>query len=254
MKIVLPCAGRGSRFTQAGYEQPKPLIDVRGKPMIERVIENLGYANDYIFLFQKEHIKEYGDRLLPIFEKTNSFKIVEVDGITEGAACTVLLAEPYIEPYETMIIANSDQLLQFNRHLFYSYLKQARATGTIITFKSRDPKHSFVKIGETGYVSDVREKLPISDNACVGIYTTVLSEHFFDAARVMIQKNRRVNGEFYVAPVYNILIEEGAQISTYRIDRFHCLGDPDALNEYLAYAEVNGDCNSDAPITPKGVA
>ena len=114
MKILIPMAGEGSRFAKEGYTFPKPLIDVGGKPMIQTVVENLDFDCEYVFLIRKEHMEKY-DGLLHTLERiTNgNFNHVVVDSLTEGAACTALLAEEYIDNDDDLLIANSDQFIQY---------------------------------------------------------------------------------------------------------------------------------------------
>ena len=96
MKILIPMAGEGSRFAKEGYTFPKPLIDVKGKPMIQKVVENLDFDCEYIFLVRKKHIEQYEGILGTLSQVTNNnFKYVVVDGLTEGAACTALLAKEF---------------------------------------------------------------------------------------------------------------------------------------------------------------
>ena len=116
-------AGEGSRFAKEGYTFPKPLIDVDGKPMIQRVVENLDFDATYIFLVRKEHLEKYSGLKSTLDRITNSkFKIIEVDRLTEGAACTALLAKDYINNDDDLLIANSDQIIEYSPENF-QYIK-----------------------------------------------------------------------------------------------------------------------------------
>ena len=120
MKVLIPMAGEGSRFVKEGYTFPKPLIDVRGKPMIQKVVENLDFDCEYIFLVRKEHIDAYAGIIDTLDRITNGrFKHVVVDGLTEGAACTALLAEELINNDEDLLIANSDQYIEYEPENFH---------------------------------------------------------------------------------------------------------------------------------------
>ena len=147
MKILIPMAGKGKRFEDAGYSFPKPLIDINGKPMIQIIIENLNFPAEHIFLCQKEHSEKYSLKELLDFISPNC-KIVQVKGITEGAACTALLAKELINNDEELIIANSDQWVDWNNQHFLSYLRNNDASGGIVTFIATHPKWSFVKIND----------------------------------------------------------------------------------------------------------
>lgn len=235
MNIIVPMAGRGSRFSQVGYTFPKPLIDVQGKPMIQVVIDNIGLSGRYIFIVLKEHYEKYALKyLLPLITKGNPCEIVQVDTVTEGAACTVLLAEKFIDNKDELLIANSDQFVDWVPEHFIQRMHNKGADGGILTFYSTHPKWSFVKIDETSSaITEVAEKRPISTNASVGIYWFKHGKDFVDGAKQMIEKNIRVNGEYYVAPVYNELIGRGDYILPYPVADMLGLGTPEDLNYFL---------------------
>ena len=213
LNIVIPMAGAGSRFAKAGFTDPKPLIPVFGKPMIQLVIDNLTPACDHQFIFicQRTHVKEYGLR-----EKLARFapgaELIEIDGLTEGAACTVLKAADLIDSPNPLMIANSDQYVDTNINQYLAIESGRHLDGLIMTMKATHPKWSFAATDDAGFVTLVAEKDPISDDATVGIYNFAHGADFVLAANQMIAKGLRVNGEFYVAPVYNEMIGRGAKI------------------------------------------
>lgn len=238
MNVLIPMAGAGSRFEKAGYTFPKPLIDVRGKPMIQWVVDNLNVEAKYIFIVQKSHFEKYN-----LKETLNNFcpnnEIVQVDGITEGAACTTLLAKTFIDKDEPLIIANSDQFVEWNNEEFIYTSTTGDLDGNILTFKSTHPKWSYVKLNDSGYVTEVAEKRPISDVATVGIYYWRRGSDYVKYAEQMIRKNIRVNNEFYVCPVFNEAIEDGKRIRTFNIEKMWGLGTPEDLEYFLKNYEVN---------------
>ena len=239
MNVLIPMAGAGSRFEKAGYTFPKPLIDVRGKPMIQWVVDNLNVEAKYIFIVQKSHFEKYN-----LKDTLNNFcpnnEIVQVDGITEGAACTTLLAKQYIDKDEPLIIANSDQFVEWNSEEFIYSCSTADLDANILTFKSTHPKWSYTKLNELGYVTEVAEKKPISDIATVGIYYWRKGSDYVKYAEQMISKNIRVNNEFYVCPVFNEAIEDGKKIRTFNIEKMWGLGTPEDLENFLKnYNEDN---------------
>lgn len=213
LTIVIPMAGRGSRFADAGYAVPKPLIPIHGTPMIEVVVRNLSPSEParFVFLCQAEHLRTYAFEA-DLRQAAPGCEIVPVDGITEGAACTVLLAEDAIDPDDVLVIANSDQWVDRTMDVHLAALREEELDGLIMTMTATDPKWSFVRMGSGGRVTEVVEKVPISDEATVGIYTYARGGDFVRAAKAMIAADERVNGEFYVAPVYNQLIAAGARI------------------------------------------
>ena len=234
MKIVIPMAGEGSRFAKEGYTLPKPLIDVNGKPMIQRVVENLDFDAEYIFLVRKEHLEKYSGLKSTLNRITNGrFNIVEVDGLTEGAACTALLAKDHINNDDDLLIANSDQIIEYCPENF-QYIKNFSTVDAIVfCFHAVHPKWSFVKTNSRGVITEVAEKNPISDIATCGIYWYRKGSDFVKAAEQMINKNIRVNNEFYIAPVYNELISDGKTLIPFFVDKMHGIGTPEDLNAYV---------------------
>jgi HAD superfamily hydrolase (TIGR01509 family) len=238
MNILIPMAGAGSRFEKAGYTFPKPLIDVRGKPMIQWVVDNLNIEANYIFIVQKNHFEKYN-----LKETINNFcpnnQIVQIEGITEGAACTTLLAKKYIDNEEPLIIANSDQFVEWNNEDFIYASTTGDLDGNILTFKSTHPKWSYVKINEIRCVTEVAEKRPISDIATVGIYYWRKGSDYIKYAEQMIHNNIRVNNEFYICPVFNEAIKDGKKIKTFNVEKMWGLGTPEDLEYFLKNYEVH---------------
>jgi HAD superfamily hydrolase (TIGR01509 family) len=232
LNILIPMAGAGSRFEQAGYTFPKPLINVHNKPMIQVVVDNLNIDANYIYVVQKSHRVKYNlDTLLNLI--TPGCKIVETDGLTEGAACTALLAKEYINNNAPLFFANSDQFVEWDSNEFMYKMQETNADGGIVTFKSTHPKWSFAKINENNLVTEVAEKNPISDNATVGYYFWKHGSDFVKYAEQMIKNNIRVNNEFYVCPVFNQAINDNKQIRTFNVNGMWGLGTPEDLNFYL---------------------
>lgn len=235
--VVIPMAGQGSRFEQAGYALPKPFIDVAGKPMIARVIDNLQLSNArYILIARREHIEQNGDIVLALL-KEYPIKIVEIDRATEGAACTLLHARRLIDNEGPLLLANCDQMIDMDVNDFVSDCVKRHLDGSILTFtnENRDPKWSYAKINDGGIVTGVKEKEAISQYATVGVYYYARGKDFVDGAIDMIARNDRVNGEFYSCPVYNYVIAEGKKIGIYNIDysAMHGIGTPEDLEIYL---------------------
>ncbi len=232
LNILIPMAGAGSRFAKAGYTFPKPLIEVKGKPMIQVVVENLNIQANYIYVVQKEHRKKYNlDTLLNLI--TPKCKIIEVNGITEGAACTALLAKKHIDSEAPLFFANSDQFVEWDSTEFLYKMNETESDGGIVTFKATHPKWSFAKINEQGLVTEVAEKNPISDIATVGFYFWKRGSDFVKYAEQMIEKNIRVNNEFYVCPVFNQAIEDNKKIRIFNIKKMWGLGTPEDLKNYI---------------------
>jgi HAD superfamily hydrolase (TIGR01509 family) len=232
MNILIPMAGAGSRFEQAGYTFPKPLIDVKGRPMIQVVTDNLNIKANYIYVVQKEHRERYNlDTLLDLI--TPGCRIVETDGLTQGAACTALLAKEYIDNDAPLFFANSDQFVEWDSNEFLYKMNETEADGGIVTFKATHPKWSFAKVNQEGLVTEVAEKNPISDLATVGYYYWKQGSDFVKYAEQMIEKDIRVNDEFYVCPVFNEAIQDQKQIRTFNVDKMWGLGTPEDLSYFI---------------------
>ena len=218
INIVLPIAGRGSRFAEAGFELPKPLILIHGKPMIEVVVNNVRpqIPHRFIFVALKSHLDHLGmqstlERIAP------NCIIIPVDQVTQGAACTVLLAKDYIDNGNQLMIANSDQFIDIDIDDYLNKLEAEEVDGLIMTMKANDPKWSYVGLRNDCTVNKVVEKEVISNEATVGIYNFRYGSDFVVAAEQMISKNLRVNNEFYVAPAYNEMIIKGLKIIIYNV-------------------------------------
>lgn len=236
LNIVVPMAGRGSRFADVGYTMPKPLIDIYGHSMIEYVAKNItpDCEHRFIYVCQEEHLNKF-DLEMKLQKMSPGCKIVSIDHITEGAACTVLLAERYIDSSDMLMIANSDQYIAMNINQYLAQM--GNADGLIMTMPADDPKWSFIQFDKTGYVQLVKEKEVISNEATVGIYNYRHGSDFVKFAHQMIEKNIRVNNEFYVAPVYNEMIEEGKKVVFQNVGRsMYGLGTPEDLDYFMKQA------------------
>jgi NDP-sugar pyrophosphorylase family protein len=239
LNIVVPIAGRGSRFAKAGYDRPKPLILVHGQPMIHTVVRNVRprRPHRFVFLALREHLVNF-----PLQETLRNIApgciVIPVGSVTEGAACTVLLARELIDTCDPLMLVNSDQWVDVSIDEYLDELPRTNADGVIMTMTAHDPKWSFVALDNRRRVTRVVEKTVISEEATVGIYAFRQGRHFVHAADRMIAKNLRVNGEFYVAPVYNELVADGAAIVTYNVGRegagMYGLGIPSDLERFLA--------------------
>ena len=200
--------------------------------MIQVVVENLNIEAHYVFLVQKDHYERYNlKQLLNLIAP--GCDIVQVDGLTEGAACTTLLAKDIINTNEPLLIANSDQYVEWNSNECLYGFTADEVDGGIVTFKATHPKWSFARVGEDGFVAEVAEKNPISEDATVGIYYWKQGRDYVKYAEQMIEKNIRTNNEFYVCPVFNQAIEGGKKIKIKPIDRMWGIGTPEDLDYFL---------------------
>ena len=234
MNVLIPMAGAGSRFEQAGYTFPKPMIDVNGKPMIQVVVDSLNIDAKYIYVVQKEHYEKYNlNHSLSLI--TPNCEVVQIDEMTDGAACTTLLAKQYIDNDEPLLIANSDQYIEWDSNEFMYSMIADDIDGGILTFTASHPKWSFAKLNDDGFVERVAEKEPISNIATVGIYFYSKGSDYVKYTEQMIEKDIRTNNEFYVCPVFNEAIGDGKKIKIYHIDKEQMwgMGTPEDLKRFI---------------------
>ena len=227
VSLVIPAAGKGSRFKKANWKDPKPLIDINGKPMISHVIDDnkIDVDSDIYLAIQKENSSQFKH----ISQKYNDIKLVEINGITQGTACTV---ERVLEKFSSdcqFVVANSDQLCAKSTSKMVKFAQQHNLDGCITCFiePSLDTKWSYVKVNQFNLVEQVAEKKAISDIATVGIYYFKSSLDYLCAYSLMLEEDERVNGEFYTCPVYNYLL------NLINKDEMMGLGTPNDLNYYL---------------------
>jgi dTDP-glucose pyrophosphorylase len=238
LNVIIPMAGKGSRFSDAGYTFPKPLIEIGGKPMIQCVIESLNLVAKFIFIIQKEHQQKYNIKSLLKTLKPDC-EIIELDKVTNGAACTTLLAKKLINNERPLLIANSDQYIKWdsNNTLYNFYDKNY--DGGILTFKALHPKWSYAKVDKQNMVLEVAEKNVISNNATAGVYYWKKGSDYVKYAEKMIIKNERVNNEFYVCPVFNQAIKDKKKIYISEVEEMHGLGTPEDLNLFIQKKILN---------------
>lgn len=243
VNIIIPAAGNGSRFQEQGYEKPKPLIDVGGKPMIERVLEQFNFPGTQILvIIQQKHYIENAEEFEDLKKRYNLEYLI-IGHLTEGTACTVLEGLRVLEQVDLQkpcIVANSDQVVDTSLEAFYRDSLEKGSDGATMVFQAVESKWSFCRV-VSGKVEEVREKQVISNVANVGIYYYRSGHLLQNSIETMIQCNSRVNGEFYLAPTYNYIIESGGKVTPYYIDRsqMHGLGTPEDLTEYLEWKLQN---------------
>lgn len=232
MNILIPMAGAGSRFSQANYTFPKPLIEVHKKPMIQKVVENLNIDGHFIFIVNSEHYDKYNlSQLLNLISP--NCDIIKVDSLTEGAACTALLAKNIINNNEPLLIANSDQIMEWNSNECLYAFSNDNIDGGILVFEATHPKWSFIKLDSNGFVIEVAEKKPISNIATTGVYYWAKGSDFVKYSEQMINKNIRTNNEFYICPVFNEAINDNKKIKIKYIEKMWGIGTPEDLQYYL---------------------
>ncbi|MEK6855971.1 MAG: glycosyltransferase family 2 protein [Nanoarchaeota archaeon] len=245
MNILIPMAGRGSRFLQESsknpeFLKPKPIITIGRHMMIQWALSSLPIKKEdkLIFLVLKEHIDNFHIDNVLKYVYGESINIISVDKVTEGAACTALLAKELINNEEPLLITDSDHYIDGDTIFkeIDKYIK--KIDGMIPVFYANNNKWSFAKTDEQGIVIETAEKLQISRNANIGAYYFSKGRDFVWAAEEMIEENDRVNNEFYIAPVYNYLIRRGKIIRLCRPRFVHGLGTPKDMEKFLEFLKL----------------
>lgn len=237
--IVIPMAGRGQRWKDAGYTFPKPLVEIKNKPMIQLVLENLDLQGTYTFICLKEHIEKFALDILLKNMKPNC-NIISIDHLTEGAAESVLCAKKYINNENPIIIVNCDQWLNWSPSDFIKFIDRKNPDGVIVTYNSTHPKNSFVRI-EDKKIVEVAEKKPISNHANAGIFYYKSSKEFVKAIEDMIKKDIRTNNEFFIAPVFNELNLREKHVYPYQVTEVKSMGTPEELDNSLKTSWSNSE-------------
>lgn len=238
IQLVIPMAGLGSRFSQAGYQVPKPLIQIHGIPMYQLVVNNL--MHESVASLTIVCPRKWG--LSPEIVRLDSthqipVNIVEVDDLTEGPASTVWLAKPYLNPELPVVVANSDQYIDSDLSKFYDAISRHGSANVILCMEDSDKKWSYVRQSSEGLVEEVREKRVISNLATVGIYGFSTATVMFEAFQEMFSAKDSTLGEYYVAPAYNYIIKQGNPVSVVNLGPvgtvMHGLGIPVDFESFL---------------------
>ena len=227
-------AGRGSRFTEKRILTPKPLIDIHGKPMIQRAVESLDLDGRWKFIIRiDEHMDRVSDMIRTIKPGSD---FINIDYVTEGPASSALLFKDDINNDEELIIANCDQIMEWTSSRFLDYVRHY--DGAVVTYHADTDKNSYARVNKAGLVQEIREKQVISNISLNGIHYWKKGCYFVEAAEAMIAANDRApNGEFYIGPSYNHMIAQGHTVGIYHIPNqfHHPVGVPDDLDEFLRY-------------------
>lgn len=218
IQLVIPMAGRGSRFASAGYTKPKPLLEIHGVPMYKLVFTNLIDESIRSVTFIIPEVWGVSETLKSLTKNSGiPVNVVEIDYITEGPAASVELALPYLEPELPVVTANSDQYINANLEDFYKMVLDPDNEGVILCMNDTDPKWSYVKTNAIGLVQEVREKVVISNLATIGLYGFKSAKTMMDAFSEMRLEGDTTNGEYYLAPAYNYIVRRGGVVRVMEI-------------------------------------
>lgn len=236
INIVIPMAGAGSRFQVAGYDLPKPFIDVNGKMMVEHVLDGLQIPDaTYTLIIQQAFLNEHKEKL-DLLSKKYGVRFVAVEKLTQGASCTALAAHELINNDDMVIFADSDNF--FDNTAFCNFINDAKTRkldGSLLTFNTNEACFSFAETDENGFVLRTAEKDPISNHAITGVYLFAHGRDFVKCAINMMIYGDRAKNEYYMSNVYNWAIKAGLKIGVFDIQKsdWACVGTPQQLTEYL---------------------
>jgi len=234
LNILIPMAGLGKRFEKTHPNTPKPFIDIKGKSMLSRVIENLkDNRARFIFISQEEIFKN--EKFKNIIKNENiEYKTVIAPNKTDGPACSCLLAKDLIDNDDPLIVVNCDQIIiDFNLNNLLKFVDFNNADGVIGVFHSTSSKNSYVKLGDDLRIQEIKEKIVISNIATNGLHFWKSGKFFIKSAEEMLSQNDRYSDEFYVAPSYNYLIKKGKKILPYYYNLHYPIGIPEDLNYFI---------------------
>ena len=232
LQIVIPMAGVGQSFKEAGYKFPKFLVDIAGKPMIQWVTENINAEAKHIFILQEDDYNKYNlKHMLQLL--VDNIEIITIKENTKGAPQTVLMAEKLINNDKPLAIINADQYMEWNSNEFFYAMAADKCDGGIVTFESTHPMFSFVKTGDDGFVTECAEKKPISRHATAGVYYFRRGKDFIKGANAMIKKKITTHDQYFICPIYNELIAEGMKIRKYDIEKVWSFAVPEELDYFL---------------------
>lgn len=227
--LLIPIAGEAKRFKEKNYHAPKPLIMVKDRMMIDLALDSIDLTEAHIiFCVRKEHVRSFAiDKILKQ-KYGQDIDIIVVDKLTQGTLCTCLLAENLINNDIPLVIYTPD--VEFKPKFDPSQINQ---DGFLLTFRANNPAHSYLQHNSFGFVCQAAEKEVISNQAAVGVYCFRRGEWFVKYAKETIEKNIKTNGEFYVCPIYNLMIRDGLLVKSQEVEKMFVLGTPEDLDFYI---------------------
>ena len=221
--LLVPMAGRGQRFVDAGYKVPKQFIHIEQRQLIDISLDCFTLDDcNLIFVVRDDQISNFNVDQILMDKYGPEIQVVSTDGLTDGSVCSCLLAERLIDNELPLFIHTLD--IEFKPQVNPKDFNEEESDGVLLTFKSNSPNYSYASVKPDGTVSRTAEKKVISDQACVGIYYFKTGAIFCENAREMIDRDLRTDKEFYISPLYNLLIEKGLRVTTLPVDKIHIFG------------------------------
>ena len=232
MLLIIPMAGRGSRYANVGYTTPKPLIEINGKPMLYHAFQSVKDVpyDKVIFIALTEHEQLYGVSKLIKEQIVAEFELILLDDVTEGQLCTVLEAREFFKEGERLVIAASDTYIKSN---FGQEIENSKdCAGLISVAKLAGDHWSFAKTDDNDNVIEVAEKVRISDNASTGLYYFSNSKIFQKEAEELIAQKETAKGEYYIMPLYSKYIQKNKRITISKAEEIWDMGTPESKQAF----------------------
>ena len=239
---LLPMAGIGLRFSREGYQQPKPLVPVAGVPLAQRSLDSLPLSRNWIAACCSEHLA-YPTLQPALTADGREVKILSVDKLTEGQACTCLLARDWLDPSQPLLIAPCDAIVVYDEQRYAQLTADSTVDCLVWTFRNhphanRHPQqYGWVQTGSHGEILGVSCKHPLSekvngDPGIIGTFWFRKAQYFWEAADALIIQNRRINNEFYVDSTIEILLQQGRRARIFDVEHYIGLGTPDDVRTF----------------------
>jgi len=234
LNILISCAGKGQRFKDAGYTTCKPLIEINGITMIERLINSLKLPEcNFIFIIQK--VDNYNDNFKNKLKKhvKNEENIIILNHYTDGCAQTCLFAKNIINNDNPLLIINCDQIFDWNPTFFINHILSSDSDGIVLTEKNNNPTYSYIQTNDNNIGLKLSEKEVISDDALIGVHYWKHGKYMIESAEYLIANNVKANNEYYLSLSYNYLIKNGMKITKYQFmnnEKYYVVGTPYQLN------------------------
>ncbi len=232
----MPMAGKGLRLADAGFEKPKPLIEIKNKTIMEWSINSLSLDGTFIFCPKQEHIERFGiDSKLK--EIINDCKIVPISYDTHGPVDTILNARDLIDNNDELLITDVDHYVEWDAQFFNENIRKRDIDGCTMVFPEpqNNEAYSFVKLDNDGFVIQSAEKISISSIATVGIHYFKRGSDFVKFADEMIKRKISIKNEYYVTPIFNLFVENNKKIVTMPVKQMWPLGNPDEIHQFKKY-------------------
>ncbi len=239
--LVLPMAGRGSRFSMVGYTDPKPLLPVNGEPMILQAVSHLPDCRQKIFITLNEHLRNYTVSDILQAKFGDSIKVIGIDDVTEGQACTTAIAVEKLTVNEPVLISACDNGVDFDAAAYMALENDPDVDVIVWSFDNNPTSHLYphmyawldVDVEGTIRRVSVKKHFEGATQAIIGTMFFRTAGLYMEGYDIIRQHNIRTNGEYYVDDLLNPLIEKGYKVKSFPVNNYLCWGTPNDYKTYL---------------------